>query len=350
MILLWSALVSVVSGAPSQGFRVTKCCSQDQVLTPHYECTSYKNYSSPRDSNKDLPPWLIPEVTVGSRSLSDLHLTIQFGSQATCEGRQYVVFAHDVDLVSLREDGGLVLYDEDDDRNTTFPHSSFCFDRLLLQDSQAVNVILLCPCSTVTCIRKCCPSGRYLNDDLRCTADDTDIVVHAPFHDGSSKYFQLIGPPRCRNGGAYLLHPMSSPNNNQSQYRFLDDGRVEGRELKQPIPVEEYCWDVTIDGNGRETQNLLYCKIRESSGWCTKRRVFYGVMILVDAAFLLATLLVYAALPELRNGLHAKYLMAHTASFLVAYLSLGIGQLLPDLHYVICTAVGEISGMHPLDP
>jgi hypothetical protein len=143
---------------------------------------------------------------------------------------------------------------------------------------------------------------------------------------------------------------MSSPNNNQSQYRFLDDGRVEGRELKQPIPVEEYCWDVTIDGNGRETQNLLYCKIRESSGWCTKRRVFYGVMILVDAAFLLATLLVYAALPELRNGLHAKYLMAHTASFLVAYLSLGIGQLLPDLHYVICTAVGEISGMHPLDP
>lgn len=112
--------------------------------------------------------------------------------------------------------------------------------------------------------------------------------------------------------------------------------------MKQPIPVEEYCWDVTIDGNGSETQNLVYCKGRESCRWCSERRVFYGVMILVGAGFLLATLLVYAALPELRNGLHAKYLMAHTASFLVAYVFLGTGQLLPDVHYVTCTAVAFI--------
>jgi hypothetical protein len=64
-------------------------------------------------------------------------------------------------------------------------------------------------------------------------------------------------------------------------------------------------------------------------------------MLLVDAAFLSTTLIVYAALPELRNGLHAKYLMAHTASFLVAYLFLGIGQLLPDLHYEFCITIGE---------
>jgi hypothetical protein len=63
----------------------------------------------------------------------------------------------------------------------------------------------------------------------------------------------------------------------------------------------------------------------------------------------LATLLVYAALPELRNGLHAKYLMAHTASFLVAYVFLGTGQLLPDVHYVTCTAVGEMLGLNTLD-
>jgi hypothetical protein len=113
---------------------------------------------------------------------------------------------------------------------------------------------------------------------------------------------------------------------------------VEGGELRQPVPVEEYCWYATIDGNGSETQKLLYCKRRESS----ERRVLYGVLILIGAGFLLATLLVYAALPELRNGLHAKYLMAHTASFLVAYVFLGTGQLLPVTHHVTCTAVGEI--------
>jgi hypothetical protein len=116
---------------------------------------------------------------------------------------------------------------------------------------------------------------------------------------------------------------------------------VEGRGFKQPIPVEEYCWDVTIDENGSETPNLLYCKRWESRGLCSERRVFYGAMLLTDAGFLSTTLIVYAALPELRKGLHAKYLMAHTASFLVAYLFLGIGQLVPDLHYEFCITIGE---------
>jgi len=345
MFLLWSVLIPVVTGVPSQGFRVNKCCSEDQALTTDYRCTSYKNYYSPRDSNTALPPWLLAELAVGSGNLSDFHLKIQYGGQTTCEGRQHVVFAYDVDLFSLREDGGLIWYDEDYDRNTTFPESSVCFDRLLLQDSKAVNVILLCPCNTMACIRKCCPFGSYLNEDLQCVPDDTDNLRHAPFHDNSSKYFQLSGPPRCRNGAAYLSRSVTSPNNKQNYYRFLDDGRVEGGELRQPTPVEEYCWDATIDVNGSETQKLLYCKPRESS----ERRVVYGVMILVGAGFLLATLLVYAALPELRNGLHAKYLMAHTASFLVAYVVLGTGQLLPVTHYVTCAAVGEMIGLHTLD-
>jgi len=345
MLLLWSVVITVVIGAPSQSFRVNKCCSEDQALTTDYRCTSYKNYYSSRNSNTELPPWLLAEVAVGSRKVSDFHLKIQYGSQTTCEGRQHLVFADDVDLFSLREDGGLVLYDEDYDSNTTFPGSSFCFDRLLLQDREEVNVILLCPCNTKACIRKCCPSGSYLNEDRHCVPDDTDTIRHAPFHDSSSKYFQLNGPLRCRNGGVYLSRSVSSPNNKQNQYRFLDDGRVEGGELRQPVPVEEYCWDATIDGNGSETQKLLYCKRRESS----ERRVLYGVMILVGAGFLLATLLVYAVLPELRNGLHAKYLMAHTASFLVAYVFLGTGQLVPVAHYVTCTAVGEMIGLHTLD-
>jgi hypothetical protein len=344
MFLLWSVLIPVVTGVPSQGFRVNKCCSEDQALTTDYRCISYKNYYSPRDSNTKSPPWLLAELAVGSRNLSDFHLKIQYGSQTTCEGRQHLVFAYDVDLFSLREDGGLIWYGEDYDRNTTFPESSFCFDRLLLQGSKAVKVILLCPCNTMACIRKCCPSGSYLKD-LHCVADDTDNVRHAPFHDSSSKYFQLSGLPRCRSGAAYLSRSLSSPNNKHSYYRFLDDGRAEGDELRQPIPVEEYCWDATIDVNGSETQKLLYCKSRENG----ERRVIYGVMILVGAGFLLATLLVYAALPEMRNGLHAKYLMAHTASFLVAYVFLGTGQLLPVTHYVTCAAVGEMIGLHILD-
>lgn len=337
MLLWWSVVISVVTAAPQHGFTVNKCCSQDQALTPDFTCTSYKNRYS--YSMNEIPPWLLSEVTVGSQSLSKFRLTPRFGSQARCEGRQYLIFAYDVDLFTLREDGGLILYDEDYKKNTTFPVSAFCFDSLLLQGSQTVNVILLCPCDTMTCIRKCCPPGRYLDENQRCMPQDMDIAKHTSFHDDSSKYFQLIGFPHCQTVGAYLLNPVTQRSEKYLQYRFLDDGRVEGRGFKQPIPVEEYCWDVTVDENGSETPNLLYCKKWESRGLCSERRVFYGAMLLMDSGFLSTTLIVYAALPELRKGLHAKYLMAHTASFLVAYLFLGIGQLVPDLHYEFCITI-----------
>jgi hypothetical protein len=152
MLLLWSVVISVVTAAPQQGFTVNKCCSQDQALTPDFMCTGYKNRYS--HSMAEFPPWLLSEVTVGSQPLSRFRLTSQFASQARCEGRQYLIFADDADLFTLREDGSLVLYDEDYMKNTTFPVAAFCFDSLLLQGTQTVNVILLCPCDTVTCIRK----------------------------------------------------------------------------------------------------------------------------------------------------------------------------------------------------
>jgi hypothetical protein len=345
MLLLWSAVISIVAAAPQTGYRVNKCCSEDQALTPTFTCTGYNYYYS--YTMNEIPPWLPSEATVGSTSLSKFHLTPQFGSRATCEGRQHLVFADDVDLFTLLEDGGLLLYNEDNERNMTFPVSSFCFDRLLLQGGQTINVILLCPCDVVTCIRKCCPSGRYLNENQRCTSEDTDITWHPSFHGDSSKYFQLIGLPRCPTGGVYLLNPTSSRSEKPLQYRFLDDGRVEGTEFRKPIPVEEYCWDVTVDENGSDTPNLLYCQRWESRGLCSERKVFYAVIVLTNTVFLSATLLVYAALPELRTGLHARYLMSHTASFLIAFLFLGIGQLLPGLHYTFCVAIGET--LHQLD-
>jgi hypothetical protein len=339
MLVLLSVVITVVTAAPQNGFTVTKCCSQDQALTPDFTCTGYKDRYS--YSMNDIPPWLISNVTVGEQSLSHFRLTPQFGSQARCEGRQYLIFAEDVDLLTLREDGGLVLYNEDYTKNITFPVSAFCFDSLLLHSSQTVNVIMLCPCDIKTCIRKCCPPGRYLDENQECVPQDMDIATQASFHDDFSKYFQLIGFPHCQNVGTYLLNPVTQQSKKHLQYRFLDDGRVEGRGFNQPIPVEEYCWDVTRDEKSGDTPNLLYCKRWESRGLCREGRLFYGAMLLIDAGFLFITLIVYAALPELGNGLHTKYLMAHTASFLVAYLFLGIGQLLPHLHQEFCLTFGE---------
>ncbi|KAJ9586780.1 hypothetical protein L9F63_019626 [Diploptera punctata] len=65
-------------------------------------------------------------------------------------------------------------------------------------------------------------------------------------------------------------------------------------------------------------------------------------MLLVDAVFLTATLLLYMFLPELRAGLHAKYLMGHTSSLLVAYLFLGVVPIMPILGSTLCVTIAFI--------
>ena len=52
----------------------------------------------------------------------------------------------------------------------------------------------------------------------------------------------------------------------------------------------------------------------------------YRALLLVSALFLLATLVVYCAVPELRN-LHGRCLLSHVAALLVAYCCNLAGQL-----------------------
>ncbi|XP_069691397.1 probable G-protein coupled receptor Mth-like 3 isoform X2 [Periplaneta americana] len=317
--MLQLALFSLVI-TMATAITINKCCGADEVLVPGFTCL--KTTIQPT-------AWLPPDVNTSRNT------NLQIGAKPQCQGRQHFVFTDDSELFDVTEDGRLILYDEYSERNTSFRDSSFCFDNLLIPGRQLLNIILLCPCTTETCIRKCCLSGSSLDEHQRCRSDDEAIFQHPSVKD--REYFQLNGLPQCPDGTAYLLN--STPSKNPLQYWFLNDGRVDCEEFKEPIPVQEYCWDVTKVKNGSSSLNLLYCKRWEKR---TDRRLFYGVMLLIDSTFLSATLIVYAVLPELRTGLHARHLMAHTASFLVAYLVLGIGQLLPEIAYVFCLQIAFI--------
>ena len=67
----------------------------------------------------------------------------------------------------------------------------------------------------------------------------------------------------------------------------------------------------------------------------------YRALLAVSALFLVATLVVYCSVPELRN-LHGRCLMSHVAALLTAYSCLLVGQLEPVFsNMAVCQATGQ---------
>ena len=182
--------------------------------------------------------------------------------------------------------------------------------------------------------------GFKLPSIFRCAQSENEINWRPSFIGDTPEHFQLLGLPQCSGKGVYLLNPTpQSP----MQFWFTKDGRVASHGFRDAIPLEEYCWDTTRDEDGGHIPNVLYCKRWHRETNPIDRRMVYGFMLLVDALFLTATLLLYMLLPELRAGLHAKYLMGHTASLLVAYVFLGVGQTMPKLGPTLCIIIGMLS-------
>lgn len=75
-----------------------------------------------------------------------------------------------------------------------------------------------------------------------------------------------------------------------------------------------------------------------------RHAIIYCTLFFIGAIFLLATLFVYAMLPELRRAVQGLSLMAHSACMLIAYIGLIIvkadGQNLSD---VPCLLIGKFA-------
>lgn len=61
-----------------------------------------------------------------------------------------------------------------------------------------------------------------------------------------------------------------------------------------------------------------------------------------SSTFLVATVTVYAILPEIRNA-NGLLVMCHSGSLAVTYIGLGVIQLIPDMNFGSCVALGMSS-------
>ncbi|XP_025410050.1 G-protein coupled receptor Mth-like [Sipha flava] len=225
-------------------------------------------------------------------------------------------------------------------------------------------VALVCrPCSRITCVPKCCAKGYMLeyqkNKVLGCrrslSVANANAAIHLKAANGTQLtrkdfYFFGMKPPDCGGRNWYLLNKSRS-DRGPLDYGLLPDGRVQVDEGLVPIERDEYCVDamnvvpdtpVAAGTPPTYTDALLACRLdggaaAKATGLDTAaadidgplefREILYGTYFVVGTAFLAATLLIYAVLPELRVTVHSGNLIAHTVCLFVSYATLAATTL-----------------------
>lgn len=173
---------------------------------------------------------------------------------------------------------------------------------------------------------------------------------------GKDYYFFGMKPPDCGDRNWYMVNG-SGDRTNPYGYGLLPDGRMMVDEGVEPIERDEFCVDamnVVTDagpaaaGGAKPTYAnvLLACRLTgvtaPTVGPLEFREILYGTYFVVGTIFLAATLLIYAALPELRVTVHSGNLIAHTVCLFVSYATLAATTLVRQaFDYSACVTAGN---------
>ena len=194
-----------------------------------------------------------------------------------------------------------------------------------------------CPCGLAAskpCLRKCCPMGQRVADELgeeACEPEPGNSKplrlpgpqnVKAPLEAGgiAANWFRLVGTStRCdaANHGFIELHPHEYP---EDEYELLANGSMH-LDSQGTLEPGAFCLDRQSSAVGGLV--VLVCLPMEQNGAAepVDELGIARVGCTISAPFLLITLLVYALIPELRN-IYGQTLMCYVAALFVAYSSM----------------------------
>lgn len=192
-----------------------------------------------------------------------------------------------------------------------------------------------CICQLRSCVRMCCPRGQWLASDGNTSAcvesgrsGEFRLMVNVSSAvDGSVRTVNLLREP---NFGVVHQKPCAGMYPEELDEWSLDEtGSLQF--MGESIPQSEYCINVE---DSSDTPVLFFCPITHEATTVTKK-----VGIIISIPFLLATLLIYACLPELRN-IHGKSLICYVFSLTCLYLV--ILHLNMDWDIVPCEIAGYL--------
>ncbi|XP_077286696.1 G-protein coupled receptor Mth2-like isoform X1 [Arctopsyche grandis] len=212
-----------------------------------------------------------------------------------------------------------------------FKPESYCIDGGT-RDSFVVN---LCPCSSSTCIRKCCYENEVFDQTTNDCVDINNIGLNTTYEDWTPRfeesgvisqeehdYFLLLGklPPCYEERGVY---PQYQTNDNS--FIYWNNGSVNmNTSTVDMLSLDEHCGDFAWNQTrGTLEQMMLICyskssvdeKIRQE-----KLLPFYTVLMAITALLLVASaLVIYLGWnPDLEGKRGSVPILFHVSNLVVA--------------------------------
>ncbi|KAG8292686.1 hypothetical protein J6590_034879 [Homalodisca vitripennis] len=187
-------------------------------------------------------------------------------------------------------------------------------------------------CPVPPCVRKCCPQGEQLVVELPNTCKPTNSsefsLESVPIWENKNieeymvatdySRFQIINYGLCPFG-LYVLDSSYEDDRNA----LLANGSLVMFKSKEAVDHKDYCIDTY---KGKEGTYVFRCFPDQVRNELTEmEKMVFSVALTISIPFLLATVLVYLLLPELKN-LHGKSLLCHVSSLSIAYIFLALMQ------------------------
>lgn len=213
--------------------------------------------------------------------------------------------------------------------------------------SDTENVMLGCICKLgVNCLRKCCQDRQALDFancvDVKDNENDLTALelpyenVSPDLGNGSIKleeHFFILKNRICP-ANVFLLEPEITP---VDEFSLDANGTLTTEELT--LPPDRFCMDWKID-NHKEIL-VVVCFVPEIIPVPTLQleMKLYPFGMILSIPFMIATLIVYGIIPEIRN-LYGKTLMSYVSCLIVAYTFLAVLQL-SDYDQLTCVLLSE---------
>ncbi|XP_055619910.1 G-protein coupled receptor Mth2-like isoform X2 [Toxorhynchites rutilus septentrionalis] len=166
-----------------------------------------------------------------------------------------------------------------------------------------------CLCQVAKCVRLCCPVGEWFSSDAKCVVlnDSFRVSVNIESAEG-------IGVTNLLETNKFgFVHQKPCPGllREDADDWFIDDtGAI--RMMDVVFPQDEYC--LAVEANA-STAIPHVCPFFEEA------KITYSLGIVLSIPFLVATLLIYACIPDLRN-IHGKSLICYVLALTIAYVVL----------------------------
>ncbi|XP_055318309.1 G-protein coupled receptor Mth2-like isoform X2 [Sitodiplosis mosellana] len=198
-----------------------------------------------------------------------------------------------------------------------------------------------CLCNQRPCIRLCCPIGSFYDATVtgkrKCSQNESAHQFESDVFDHTQnkvqkvvldQHFEYVDDKPCSN---YYL---------AGEYNLTNTGLI--MYENKTVSHSQYCLMATPDHETHKAKlNLVMCF--KTPDQLNTRLLIFSYGMLLSVPFILATILVYICLPELRN-LHGKCLLCYLIGLVFGYTAMGLVQL-NGMDYVepmICKSVGYL--------